>query len=206
LQWRYPLGVAAAELARREAERQKSTDEWTWSWRRIGRPEQHPAHDDWLIWLILAGRGWGKTRTGVEFVRAEVEAGRATRIAIVAETAADARDVIAEGPSGFLSVGPPEKRPRYESSKRRLTWPNGAIATLYNATEPDQLRGPQHDLAWCDELAKWAYSKPGSDAKSPGQETWDMLQFGLRIGSARCVVKRRRSRIPAPSAIMTLAS
>jgi phage terminase large subunit-like protein len=90
----------------------------------------------------------------------------------VAETAADARNVMVEGPSGLLAIHPVEFRPKFEVSKRRLTWPNGAVAMLYNATEPDQLRGPQHDAAWCDELAKWRYA----------QETWDMLQFGLRLG------------------------
>ncbi len=94
------------------------------------------------------------------------------RIALVAETAADARDVIVEGPSGLLAIHPADFRPKFEQSKRRLTWPNGAVAMLYNAIEPDQLRGPQHDAAWCDELAKWRYA----------QETWDMLQFGLRLG------------------------
>jgi phage terminase large subunit-like protein len=94
------------------------------------------------------------------------------RIALVAETAADARDVLVEGESGILAVHPRAFRPKYEPSKRRLTWPNGAVATLFNATEPDQLRGPQHDAALSDELAKWRYAK----------ETWDMLQFGLRLG------------------------
>ena len=98
--------------------------------------------------------------------------GRYERIALVAETGADARDVMVEGESGLLAVHPRSFRPLYQSSKRRVTWPNGAIATLYNATEPDQLRGPQHDFAWSDELAKWAYA----------QETWDQLQFGLRLG------------------------
>ena len=98
--------------------------------------------------------------------------GKYSRVALVAETAADARDVMVEGESGLLGIHPKATRPVYEPSKRRLTWPNGAVATLYNATEPDQLRGPQHDLAWCDELAKWRYA----------QETWDMLQFGLRLG------------------------
>lgn len=98
--------------------------------------------------------------------------GRAARVALVAETAADGRDVMVEGDSGILGVHPKAFRPTYQPSMRRLTWPNGAVATLFNATEPDQLRGPQHDLAWCDELAKWRYA----------QETWDMLQFGLRLG------------------------
>ncbi len=104
--------------------------------------------------------------------RNAIGAGAYERVALVAETAADARDVLVEGPSGLLNVHPPAFRPKFEPSKRRLSWPNGAVATLFNATEPDQLRGPQHDAAWCDELAKWRYA----------QETWDMLQFGLRLG------------------------
>lgn len=98
--------------------------------------------------------------------------GHCGRIALVAETSGDARDVLVEGESGILSVHPKEFRPLYEPSKRRLTWPNGAVATLYNAVEPDQLRGPQHDAAWCDEMAKWRYM----------EATWDQLQFGLRLG------------------------
>ena len=90
----------------------------------------------------------------------------------MAETAADARDVLVEGPSGLLAISPPWDRPKYEPSKRRVTWNNGAVATLYNATEPDALRGPEHEVAICDELAKWRYA----------EETWNMLQFGLRIG------------------------
>lgn len=99
-------------------------------------------------------------------------AGTHSRFALIAETAADTRDVLVEGDSGILRCHPKDYRPTYEPSKRRLTWPNGAIATLYNGTEPDQLRGPQHDAAWVDELAKFDYA----------QETWDMLQFGLRLG------------------------
>ncbi|MGO9171997.1 MAG: DNA-packaging protein [Rhodomicrobium sp.] len=150
--------------------------QYDWSfWARL---EQKAPKSDWAIWLILAGRGAGKTRTGAEWIRANVcgatplAAGRYSRLALVAETAADARDVIVEGESGLLAIHPPGFRPKFESSKRRLTWPNGAWATLYNATEPDQLRGPQHEAAWCDELAKWRYA----------QQTWDMLQFGMRLG------------------------
>ncbi len=150
----------------------------TYDWAFWARPEQLEPPGDWAIWLILAGRGSGKTRAGAEWVRAcacgasPLTGGRYERIALVAETAADARDVMIEGPSGLLALHPREFRPKFEPSKRRLTWPNGAVATLYNATEPDQLRGPQHDAAWCDELAKWRYAR----------ETWDMLQFGLRLG------------------------
>lgn len=131
-----------------------------------------PAGIRWETWLILAGRGWGKTRVGAEAVRAEVEAGRAGRIAFVAPTAADARDVMVEGESGILAVSPPHFKPIYEPSKRRLTWPNGARATMYSAEDPESLRGPQHDLAWPDELAAWSYAT----------DTWDMLSFGLRLG------------------------
>jgi len=147
-------------------------------WAFWARPEQREPPGDWHTWLILAGRGAGKTRTGAEWVRARIcgptplAGGRYSRLALVAETAADARDVIVEGPSGLLAIHPRGFRPKFEPSKRRLTWPNGAVAMLYNATEPDQLRGPQHDAAWCDELAKWRYAR----------ETWDMLQFGLRLG------------------------
>jgi phage terminase large subunit-like protein len=142
-------------------------------WRGFhARPAQIAPPGDWRIWLALAGRGFGKTRLGAEWVREMVAARKASRIALIAETAADARDVMVEGPSGILAVHPPRERPIYEPSKRRVTWPNGAVATLFNAVEPDQLRGPQFDCAWSDELAKWRYA----------QETWDMLQFGLRLG------------------------
>lgn len=144
-----------------------------YDWRGfLARPDQIAPEGDWDIWLALAGRGWGKTRTGAEWVKEEVDSGRAKRIALIAETAADGRDVIVEGDSGILNCYPEKNRPLYEPSKRRLTWSNGAVATLFNATEPNQLRGPQFDLAWCDELAKWRYAR----------ETWDQLQFGLRLG------------------------
>lgn len=147
-----------------------------YDWELWARPEQLEPPGDWDTWLIMAGRGAGKTRSGAEWVRQQVAAGK-RRIALVARTAADARDVIVEGESGILSVCPPWDRPEYEPSKRRLTWANGAIATTYSAEEPDTLRGPQHDAAWADELAAWKYP-----------ETWDMLQFGLRLGSRPRVV------------------
>ncbi len=147
-------------------------------WRFSAREKQIPPPGDWRIWLVLAGRGFGKTRTGAEWVRDQVESGHCRRIALVAATAADARDVIVEGESGLLAICPSWNRPVYEPSKRRLTWPNGALATTYSADEPDRLRGPQHDAAWCDELATWRYP-----------EAFDMLMFGLRLGDdPRCVV------------------
>ena len=153
-------------------------NELLYDWHFWARPSQLPPPGDWSVWLLLAGRGFGKTRIGAEWVRAGVcgstplGRGRYRRVALVAETAADGRLVMVEGESGLMAVHAAAERPCYEPSKRLLTWPNGAIATLYNATEPDQLRGPQHDAAWCDELAKWRYAR----------ETWDMLQFGLRLG------------------------
>jgi len=132
-----------------------------------------PPGDWWHIWFVKAGRGWGKTRTGAEFVRHHVEKGLAGHIALVAPTAADARDVmVEEGDSSLLRISPPWCKPHYEPSKRRVTWPNGATATLYSAEEPDRLRGPQHDLAWADEIASWKYA----------EEAWDNLMFGLRQG------------------------
>jgi phage terminase large subunit-like protein len=140
-------------------------------WSLRARPNQLPPPGLWTIWLLLAGRGFGKTRAGAEFVRTEVEAGRSRRVALVTSTAADGRDVVVEGESGLLAISSPWCRPNYEPSKRRLTWPNGAVATLYSAEEADRLRGPQHDLAWADELAAWA-----------DPDAWDMLMFGLRLG------------------------
>jgi phage terminase large subunit-like protein len=174
-----------------------------YEWRFYARPDQLPPPGDWRTWLILTGRGWGKTRATCEYVRARVESGTAGRVALIAATAADARDVLVEGESGILAIWPPEGgrvgRPTYEPSKRRLTWPNGAIATTYSAEEPDRLRGPQHDLALGDEIAVWP------------PETWDMLQFGLRLGpDPRAVaattprpVKLVRDLLAAPTTAVT---
>src|SRR3954462_14172398 len=140
-------------------------------WPAIARPNQLPPPGDWQVWLLLAGRGFGKTRTLAEWVCQQAASGRAGRIALVAATAADARDVLVEGQSGNLAVSPPWFRPVYEPSKRRLTWPCGAIATTFSAEEPERLRGPQHDCGWADELAAWRYA-----------EAWDMFLFTLRLG------------------------
>lgn len=150
----------------------------------------------------MAGRGFGKTRTGAEWVRHQVDTGK-RRIALVAPIASDARDVMVEGESGLLSVFPPHERPLYEPSKRRVTFANGAIATTYSADEPDRLRGPQHDAAWCDEIGAWHYP-----------ETWDMLMFGLRLGDdPRCVAtttpkptKIVRDLVSQPNTVITRGS
>lgn len=141
-------------------------------WAAQARPEQRPPPGEWRTWLVLAGRGFGKTRTGAEWVREQVMRHGKRRVALVAPTAADARDVLVEGESGLLAVCDRYGfRPLYEPTKRRLTFPNGAIATTYSADEPDRLRGPQHDCAYMDEVGAW---------RRP--EAYDMLQFGLRLG------------------------
>ena len=133
----------------------------------------------WRTWVVLGGRGAGKTRAGAEWVRAVVEGptpllkGECARLALVAETIDQAREVMVEGPSGIRACSPPDRRPVFEVSRRRLVWPNGAEARLFSAVDPEALRGPQFDAAWCDELAKWR----------KGRETWDQLQFGLRLGT-----------------------
>ncbi len=162
--------VEAARLALDDASADIAADLCE-DWRFWARPSQWPPEGAWRVWLLLAGRGFGKTRCGAEFVRARVAAGHAKRVALVAPTAADARDVMVEGESGLLNISPDDARPLYEPSKRRLSWANGAVATLFSADEPDRLRGPQFDLAWCDELAAWRYD-----------EAWTNLMLGLRLG------------------------
>jgi phage terminase large subunit-like protein len=153
-------------------ERAEVSRRWEW----VARPEQLPPSGDWDTWLYLAGRGAGKSRSGAEWVKAEVEGGGAGRLAFIAPTAADCRDTQVEGESGLMSlyahVPSKRDRPIYEPSKRRITWPNGALATLFSAEEPDRLRGPQHDRIWGDELAAW--DDPSG--------CYDMAMFGLRLG------------------------
>ena len=190
-----------AAFLKRTSDRELEAIEHDWGW--WGRPNQQAPKGDWRTWLLLAGRGFGKTRSGAECIRDQVIHHRRRRIALVAPTAADARDVMVEGESGLLAIGPPQQRPQYEPTKRRLTWPNGAIATTYSADEPERLRGPQHDAAWCDEIASWRYP-----------EAWDMLMFGLRLGpDPRVVVtttpkpiKIIRELIADPTTVITRGS
>jgi phage terminase large subunit-like protein len=145
---------------------------------------QLPPAGDWRCWLILGGRGAGKTRAGAEWVRAQVEGprprdpGRCRRLALVAETLDQAREVMVFGESGILASSPPDRRPDWIATRRMLAWPNGATAQVFSAHEPESLRGPQFDAAWVDELAKWPKA----------QEAWDMLQFTLRLGDHPRVV------------------
>ena len=161
----------------------------SYRWPLVARNNQTPPDGLWTAWILMAGRGFGKTRTGAEWVRAQVESGRAGRIALVARTPAEIRDTMIQGPSGLLSICPPWAMPEYESTKKKLTWPNGATAFLFSSYEPDQLRGPQFDAAWCDELASWKYPR----------DTWDNLAFALRLGlDPRCVV----TTTPKPIALL----
>ena len=143
-----------------------------YDWPFWARDTQLEPEGDWTHWLILAGRGFGKTRMGAEWVRMLVEGGRANRIALVAPTLSDARRTMVEGESGILAVSPPWNRPKFEPSKSQLVWPSGATATLFSAGEPDRLRGPQHDAAWCDEICAWRSA----------DTAFDNLMFGLRLG------------------------
>lgn len=150
-----------------------------WDWKFWARPNQLAPEGDWNTWLVLAGRGFGKTRMGSEWIRELAHKYPGCRIALVAETAADARDVMIKGDSGLLSVDPTLSEDSWSPTNRCLTWPNGSKAYTYNGTTPDQLRGPQHHFAWVDELAKFEYM----------QDAWDQLQFGLRLGEhPKCLV------------------
>ncbi len=142
-------------------------------WVHWARPEQLPPKGDWTTWLLMGGRGAGKTRAGSEWVRGLVnETIPVSPIALVGETIAQARAIMVEGESGLLRIGPAATRPKFERSANRLLWPNGAMAELMSGSEPERFRGPQFAAAWCDELGKW----PNAEA------AWDMLQFALRLG------------------------
>jgi len=170
---------------------------------------QRPPPGNWRAWVILGGRGAGKTRAGAEWVRSLAEGpcsydpGTARRIALVAETYDQVRDVMVHGDSGILACSPPDRRPKWKASERKLIWPNGAEAQAFSAHDSEALRGPQFDAAWADELAKW----------KKGQESWDMLQFALRLGQDPrvCVTTTPRNApvlkrlLAAPSTVQTHA-
>lgn len=151
-----------------------------WDWSVWGRPEQQAPDGDWNVWLVLAGRGFGKTRLASEWVREQAKYTNTgqRRFALVARTAGDVRDVIVEGESGIMNVTPPSERPLYEPSKRRLTWPNGNVASLFTADEPDSLRGPQFTHAWGDEIAAWRQTPDAA-----GMTAFDNLRVGTRLGA-----------------------
>jgi phage terminase large subunit-like protein len=149
----------------------------SWHWEVWGRDEQHPPEGPWRVWLISAGRGFGKTRAGAEWVRNLARHDPDARIALVGASLTEVRNVMVEGESGVLAASPGALEPEYEPSLRRLQWPNGAQAFLYSAGEPESLRGPQHSHAWCDEIAKW------DNAGGRAISAWDNLQLGMRLGS-----------------------
>ena len=161
----------------------------SYAWELWARPDQLPPPEPWSTWLVLAGRGFGKTRVGSEWIRARVSSGRARRIALVAKSPHEADNIMVRGESGILAASPPWERPHWEPSKRQLTWPNGSIAHVFSAYEPNQLRGPQFDTAWCDELAAWEYL----------EDTWNNLAFALRLGPDP---RRLITTTPKPIAIL----
>jgi phage terminase large subunit-like protein len=170
-------------------------DSLLWDWTVWARPEQlAPPGTDWNVWLVMAGRGFGKTRLAAEWVREQAKYTNTgqRRFALVARTAADVRDVIVEGESGIINVSPPSEKPLYEPSKRRLTWPNGNTATLFTADEPDGLRGPQFTHAWGDEIAAWRQTPDAA-----GMTAFDNLRVGTRLGAnPQMVVTTTPKRVP----------
>jgi phage terminase large subunit-like protein len=139
-------------------------------WPFWARPDQLIPAGDWTYWLILAGRGWGKTRTGAETVRQWIKT--TDMVNLIGATVDDARDIMIEGESGILAICPDGERPEYRKSERKLIWPNGAISLIFTADEPERLRGKQHKALWADEMAAWRYA-----------EAWDQAKFGLRLGN-----------------------
>ncbi|MCX7337819.1 MAG: terminase family protein [Alphaproteobacteria bacterium] len=167
------LSLLKQEQQTRHHEKEK------YNWPTHARPNQLPPLDPWKVWLILAGRGFGKTRTGAETIRAWVKDGQYKRIALVGRSIAEARDIMIDGESGLMAVHPKSDRPIFEASKNRLVWPNGAVAMVVGGDHYERLRGPQFDLAWVDELAKFRYP----------DQLWEQLMLCLRLGqNPRCLI------------------
>lgn len=172
--------VALPPADRAKAMRRLSDDDieaLLYDWKFWARPEQLPPPGRWTTWGIISGRGAGKTRSAGEFVREEVESGRSQHPILIGADAEDVRKVMVEGESGIMAISPPWFRPKYEPSKKQLEWPNGVVGHLFGAHEPDKLRGPQSDLIWADEIAKWQYPT----------EAWDNAILGNRLGRPRRV-------------------
>lgn len=174
-----------------------------YDWLTHARPNQLPPPGDWVFWLLQAGRGFGKTRTGAETIREWASHPLPAPIHLVAPTAADVRTVMIEGPGGLMSCYPPNECPQYEPSRRLVTFPNGNTALTFSADEPERLRGPQCCAFWADELAAWRFV----------EEAWDNLLFGFRLGKPRGVItttpkpiKRLRELAKDPDCVVTRAS
>jgi len=168
----------------------REAEELLYSWRVWARPEQLAPVGAWDVWLILAGRGFGKTRSGAEWVCERANLG-ALHIYLIGATASDVRDVMVEGESGIMACSPPWNMPHYEPSKRRVTWPNGCRASTFSADEPNRLRGPQADTAWADELAAWRYP-----------DAWDQLSLGLRSVKSGLLPQAVVTTTPRPTPII----
>lgn len=178
-----PLAVRQERLATLTP---KEIDDLQYLWSFWARPEQMLPPGDWQTWLILAGRGFGKTRTGAETVRQWIKS--CDMVNLIAATADDARDIMIEGESGILAICPKAERPFYRISKSRLEWPNGAKSLIFTADEPERLRGKQHKKLWADEVCAWRYA-----------EAWDQAMFGLRLGrNPQAVV----TTTPKPTALL----
>lgn len=178
-----------------------------YTWVAWARDKQLTPPGNWSTWVIRAGRGFGKTRTGAEWVIEKAQEYPGCHIALVGRTVADVRSVMVNGMSGIMAISPPWFMPTYVPSKRQLVWPNGSHASTYSADSPDQMRGPQHSFAWADEKAAWQY-----------EDAWDQLMFGLRIEPApgvepQCVVtttprntKAMKALLKEPNTIVTKGS
>ncbi len=194
-----PVDIMAALAALSEAERRalvrslkkrqqrELVQRWVGGWAQAG--QEPPTGEAWRVWLIRAGRGFGKTRAGAEWVTAVADGDKHARIALVGATMDDVRRVMIEGPSGLRAVARFGQIPHYVMHRGEVRWPNGAVAFVYSADMPDQLRGPEHDAAWCDELAKWRR----------GEAAWDNLMMGMRRGPHPRVVV---TTTPRPTALM----
>lgn len=140
-----------------------------YDWSLWARPKQQAPAWAWFVWLLMCGRGFGKTRVGAEWTREQTKTSQ--YVNLIGATADDARDIMIDGESGILAICPPRERPVYRKSDRQLAWPNGAKSLIFTADEPDRLRGKQHEKVWADEIASWRYP-----------ESWDQMIFGLRLG------------------------
>lgn len=195
------LKAAIQQLTEAEA------SEILYDWSFWARPNQLAPPGDWRTWVLCAGRGFGKSRCGAEWVREQVERHGRRRIALVGRTSADCRKTMIEGEAGLLSVFPPQQRPVYEPSRRQVTFSNGAIAITYSSEEPNLLRGPSHDAAWADEAA--AFFDAGADDWQV--TTWSNLQMGLRLGqnpqqvvtTTPKPIKLIRQLLAAPTTVVT---
>lgn len=170
---------------------QTESENFEYLWDYTARENQLPPEGDWRIWMIMAGRGFGKTRSGAEWVRMIADSQPNARIALVSASLAEARAVMVEGESGLLTICGPDRRPHFEPSLHRIRFRSGAQAQLFSAAEPESLRGPQHSHAWCDEIGKWPL------AHGRAMRCWDNLLLGLRIGDhPRIVVTTTPRAVP----------